>query len=120
MKILTLAVNTLLMGAFGLAAGLSQYKLNNTFAYPDAYEGMPELPAASSIALEIQWVYWVMPPAWLLISILAFATFHNDDQRLASAVQLHTSVTLLVGVVMLAFFVLAGVMPFVSIAFRLH
>ena len=112
MKSLTLAVNTLLMAAFGLAAGLSQFQLNEILAYSDVYSS---LPPASSIALDIQWICWAVPLAWLLVSILTFAVFHRDDQRFANAVQLHTSVTLLVGVVMLGFFVMTSIIPFVSL-----
>ena len=114
MKSLTLAVNTLLMAVFGLAAGFSQFKLKETLAYSDS-DVSDYLPLASAIALDIQWICWAVPVAWLLVSILTFAVFHRDDQRFANAVQLHTSATLLVGVVMLGFFVMTSIIPLVGL-----
>jgi Na+-translocating ferredoxin:NAD+ oxidoreductase RnfD subunit len=114
MKNLTLVINTLLMAIFGLAAGSSQFHLQQVRDHPDSFYDLV-LPLASLFALDNQWICWAVPIAWLLVSILTFAVFHRDDQRFTNAVQLHTSLTLFVGVVMLSFFVLTSIVPFVPL-----
>lgn len=112
----TLILNALLMALFGLSGSVSQIKLTNQFIqYPHAGEAIPPLPPISDIALRSQWLLATMPVLWALLTCLLMALYWKRDEPPRDMVQLHTSATILFGVLLLAFFVTAGILPYVSI-----
>ncbi len=116
---LTLILNAALMGIFSLGSAASQTKLWNYYVqYPHVGEGTM-LPAGSELALQVQWLYRAVPLIWLLITLALLILNWRKPEPPRDMVQLHTSATLLVGVVMLGFFLIAGIMPFVSIVVKL-
>jgi hypothetical protein len=116
----TLVLNALLMGVFSLGSAASQIKLRNQYIqYPHVGEAMPSLPAVSDIALRCQWLVKTMPLVWACLTLAILILNWRKPESPRDVVQLHTSVTLLVGVFMFGFFVTAGVMPFVSIVVRM-
>jgi hypothetical protein len=116
----TLVLNALLMGVFSLGSAASQIKLRNQYIqYPHVGEAMPSLPAISDIALRCQWLLKTVPLVWFFLTLAILVLNWRKSKAPRDLVQLHTSATLLVGVLMLGFFVTAGVMPFVSIVVRM-
>lgn len=113
-------VNTLSMLAFGMGSRLTLFKLHNVLANPNAYGGTPDLPYISMCALRFEWVCFALPAISLFTSAVIFAALGKNDQQFANAVQLHTSLTILVGVVMLGAFLMAGVLPFVPMISRFN
>lgn len=111
---LTLILNALLMGVFGFGSAASQIKLRNMYVmYPSASEGVP-LPAISDLALKIQWAFTAIPIAWALLTLILMILNWRKSEPPRDMVQLHTSATVLVGLFMLGFFVMAGIIPFLS------
>jgi len=112
----TLVLNALLMAVFSLGSAVSQIKLYNEYIqYPNGGESMRPLPAISELALQVRWVLPTVPILWAFLTLALLILNWRKPEPPRDLVQLHTSVTLLVGVFMLVFFVAAGVMPYVSI-----
>ena len=112
----TLILNALLMAVFSFGSSASQIKLHNQYVqYPNAESELPLLPAISELALRIKWLLQVVPIFWVLITLALLILNWKKQEPPTEIVQLHTSATLLVGMVMLIFFVTAGIMPYISI-----
>lgn len=114
MNRITILSNTAVMGVFGFASRASQIQVDNVLMYPDAYDGLAEtFPLITVMALRVQWLCWGVPLIWLgSAAILVLLLRKMTLPRANSIVQLHTSITLLVGMILLMFFVVAGVLPF--------
>ena len=108
---LILIVNTLLMGVFSLLSAVSMMPLYNNYV---CYQNNKPLPFISYFALGNLWIYKVIFLLWLLGLIFLWRRFKGTSMPV-EYVQLHTAVTLLVGVLMLALFCLAGILPFIPI-----
>ena len=120
MKETALILNALLMWLLGLGSVASQIKLRNALMYPNAYDGLCQcLPAISGLALHVQWVWWVLPSLWTTLTVMLVLAGQRKREKMTEVVQLHTSATLLVGMFMLGFFVLAGVLPFVGMVVKM-
>jgi hypothetical protein len=70
------------------------------------------LPAPSRIALSSSWLLWVVPLSWTVITLALLIWHRKTAEASRDMVQLHTSATLLIGIMLLAFFSAAGLMPF--------
>lgn len=120
MKETALVLNALLMWVLGLGSVAAQSKLRNVLMYPDSYDGLCRgLPAISALAIRVQWAWWVLPLLWSVLTVLLLVTGRRKPEKLPDLLHLHTSATLLVGVFMLGFFVVAGVMPFINMIVKL-
>ena len=112
---ITILCNTLLMCVFGLASAASQIKLRNAFVrYPNTTKGW-ELPCISDLALKLHWTYSAIPWAWVALGVLVIILNWKKTEPPRDVIQLHTSATLLIGFFMVAFFTVAGVMPFIPL-----
>jgi hypothetical protein len=116
MNTVAVILNAVLMALLGFVSGASQFKVDNVLMYPRAYNGLSEhFPAMTALAIRLRWLCWAVPLIWLALAIFLIVRMPKADPARANAiVQVHTSATLILGVLMLAFFVLAGVFPFVS------
>ena len=117
---ITMVLNALLMGVFGLGSAVSQIRLHNLFVrYPQSGEklfgGSDTLPAISLFALHHHWLYQAIPLAWALGVLAILIGWRKNGEKGNIIAGVHTSATLLVGVIMFLFFVAAGVMPFVPL-----
>jgi hypothetical protein len=118
---ITLILNALLMAVFSYGSAASQIKLHNQYVqYPHVGGQMPDLPAISSLALRLQWLLKTVPILWALLTLALLIWKWRQPEPPRDWVQLHTSATLLIGVFMLGFFVVAGVMPYISIVVRMR
>jgi hypothetical protein len=116
---LTLILNALLMGVFGFGSAVSQIKLRNMYVqYPHAGEGVP-LPAISDLALKSQRAFVAIPIAWVIGTLILMILKWKRSEPPRDMVQLHTSATVLVGLFMLGFFVVAGIIPFLSFVVKM-
>jgi hypothetical protein len=117
MNRITVLLNSAIMALFGAASSASQCHVDNVLMYPGAYEGVAEyFPAATVLAIHLRWCCWAIPAIWLVVSLVVLFLIRKMElPRANSIVQLHTSATVLIGLVLLVFFVLAGVMPFVPL-----
>lgn len=112
---ITLIMNALLMAVLSLGSAASQIKLRNQYIqYPRVGERMPPLPAMSDFALRVQWLPQAVPLLWALLTLVVLIWKGRQPESPRDLVQLHTSATLLVGVLMLGFFVVSGVMPYIT------
>lgn len=118
---ITLILNALLMAVFGYGSAASQMKLHNQYIqYPHVSRQMVDLPAISDLALRIQWLLQAVPLLWASLTLALLIWKWRQPEPPRDWVQLHTSATLLVGVFMLGFFLIAGVVPYVSMVVRLR
>lgn len=117
MNKLTIMLNVGIMALLGLASSASQFKVDNVMMYPRAYDGLADhFPAMTTLAIRLRWLCWGVPIVWLVFALLLLhLTRKAEALRVTAIVQLHTSVTFLIGLFMLGFFVFAGLMPFVSL-----
>lgn len=117
MNRITVLLNSAIMAVFGAAGSASQCHVDNVLMYPSAYDGVAEcFPAATVLAIRLRWCCWTIPVVWLMVSVVVLLLMRTMDLPRANAlVQLHTSATVLFGFVLLVFFVLAGVLPFVPL-----
>ena len=108
-----LVLNTLLVCLFGCLSMGSQIALHNRFVQYAEPEPKP-LPSISELAIHYWWIYAALPLAWILLLAVLLLRFHRTG--IAAIYQnVHASASVLVGMLMLGFFVLAGVLPFVSL-----
>jgi hypothetical protein len=108
-----LILNTVLMWVFTVTAGVPMAILDNYYVqYPD--EGGKPPPVFSAIALEIPWLLLAIPLVWTIALFVLLKQFHHRPPS-AEFMNLHLSLSLFVGLSMLLFFVLAGVMPFIEL-----
>jgi hypothetical protein len=116
MKQLTLILNVLLMAVFGFASTVVISPLHNrAIEYPSEPFISQPLPPLSSLLLSHTWIAWAVPLVWAVFSIALIAS-RKVDCDISS---LHTSATLLIGVVMFFLFAMAGIFPFVGIVAHL-
>jgi hypothetical protein len=91
----------------------SQFVLHNRYiSYPEA--SPRPLPQLSELALQGRWIYVILPVLWAALALLLLIRLHRTGISQTHQ-HIHTSGTLLVGLFMLGFFVLAGIMPFISL-----
>jgi len=114
MNRITVLLNSALMAMFGAASAASQFRVDNVLMYPDAYDGISDyFPALTVLAIRLRWCCWSIPVVWLVVSGFTLLVMRKMELPRANAlVQLHTSATILIGFVLLVFFVFAGVLPF--------
>ena len=118
---ITLTLNALLMAVFGYGSAASQIKLHNQYIqYPHVGDQVSALPPISDLALRLKWLPQAVPLLWALLTVALLIWKWRQPETPRDWVQLHTSATLLVGVFMLGFFVVAGVMPYISIVVRMR
>ena len=116
---ITLTLNVLLMALLAFASKASQILLLNHFVdYPE-YNTGAMLPAMSLFALRVQWIIIVIPVLWTLLTVAIAAYYSKRLDIIHDAVQLHTSATLIVGLTMLGYFMLAGLLPFLRFTVKL-
>lgn len=72
------------------------------------------LPAITTFALDNTWIYGAVPCLWIGILLLLLWRFRGRAVPV-ELVQTHTSLTLLIGISMLAVFLMAGILPFVTL-----
>lgn len=115
MNRITVLLNSAIMAVCGAASSGSQFRVDNVLMYPSAYDGVAEcFPAATVLAFRLRWCCWAIPAVWLFISIVVLFLMNKMELHRANAlVQLHTSATILTGLILLVFFVFSGVLPFV-------
>ena len=70
------------------------------------------LPAPSRLALSSSWLLWVVPLSWTIFTIALLIGTRKRAEAPRDIVQLHTSATLLIGILLLVFFSTAGLLPF--------
>ncbi len=117
---LTLVLNALLMGVFAFSSAASQIMLrNNYIRYSDESGSMP-LPAISDLALKIQWALLAVPVIWAMLTFVLIILNWRKAESPRDVVQLHTSATVLFGLFMLGFFIIAGILPFLSMTVKLR
>lgn len=110
---ISLILNTVLMWIFAFTAAASIAKLHNHYVqYPD--EGAKPLPVFSTIALEIPCLLLAIPLIWTIALFVLLKRFHHRPPS-PEFMNLHLSASLFVGLSMLLFFVLAGVLPFIDL-----
>lgn len=116
---LTLILNALLMGIFALGSAASQMQSHNYFVEcPETggeLLGNAQLPSITVWALRTIWLCWLVPLLWGILTVVLIASLSRRDEPNIEIIQLHTSFTLLVGMSMLTFFIVAGIIPFITI-----
>ena len=70
------------------------------------------LPAPSRIALSSSWLLWAVPLFWAVFTFALLIWNRKRAEAPRDMVQLHTSATLLIGILLVVFFSTAGLMPF--------
>ena len=117
MSTITILLNSAVMLVFGFASRASQLQVDNVLMHPEAYGDLGQtLPIITVTAIRLRWLWWSVPSVWLLLAgILLLAIRRMESSSANSLVQLHTSATLLIGLSLLLFFALSGVLPFVDL-----
>ena len=111
MKNIAIILNALLMAVLGLASAIVIDPLDNrAIEYPSAPFIDHPLPPLSALLLGNMWITWAVPVIWALISLWMVIRKKNSADYAA----LHTSATLLLGILLLLLFTFAGVFPFVG------
>jgi len=113
---ITIIADVLMMVLFWLASLLSVAIAYNRFVqYPPTKAPMA-LPLPTELALSSQLWAGLIPLAWIIISFIIWKKVKDKEPESRSEYLLaFTSVTLVVGIVMLIFFALAGMLPFMFI-----
>ena len=83
--------------------------LNLFYQYVGSSPDFP-LPILTEIVFRFRFHSFSIPVLWLLISLYFILTKKND----AEFIQIHTSITVLIGLVILIVFITAAVLPFVK------
>ncbi len=110
---ITIISNALMMTAFWLLSVLGISKAYNRFVqYPEG-GGPVELPLLTEYAASLQFWLGALPLCWILLSALIWRRIVKDKLELQGETLLaFTASTLAIGLVMLLFFTLAGILPF--------
>lgn len=109
-------VNLVTLGVMSLGAAISQMRIrNNYLRYPDESRPIELLPPVSHAALHSYWLTWSVPLVWSIASvILMFYLDRKPDDR-TKWTGLHTSTTMLIGALLLFFFIAGGTLPFAKL-----
>lgn len=112
----TIIANALMMGLFWLASLLSVAIVHNRFIhYPPSDRSMA-LPLPTELALSIQFWAGLLPLAWIILSYVIWKKVKDQEPESRSEYLLaFTMATIVVGIAMLIFFALAGMLPFLYI-----
>ncbi|SHJ52023.1 hypothetical protein SAMN02745165_02579 [Malonomonas rubra DSM 5091] len=112
---LTIIANSFLMLLFWVfAALLAEPAYNHFVQYADA--DLPQLPALTQYVLTARPLSLLLPALWAMgsVSLLVRLREKEPGQR-REWVQLHSSVTLIVGLLLLILSLTAGILPFLNI-----
>jgi len=118
---LTLLVNGLLTALFWLAGYLVLLPARNHFVdYADAI-GLEAMPILTRLAFSAQEPSLVLPGGWLLISLamVRLLSGYDADTR-SETLQLHTSLSVLIGLLIFVIALTAGVLPYLKIGTAFH
>jgi hypothetical protein len=109
----TIIANALMMVLFWLASLLSVAIAHNRFIqYPPTKTPMA-LPVPTELALSTQLWMGLLPLAWIILSFIIWKKVKYKRPELRSEYLLaFTSVTIVVGIAILIFFALSGMLPF--------
>jgi len=112
MKNITIILNIALLAVFGFASKAVMSPLYNRIVeYPTEHFKCQTLPPISNVLLQNMWIVWAIPSLWAILSVWVFFWKRTDE---AHAI-IHTSATLLIGIVMFFMYAMAGIFPFVGI-----
>lgn len=108
----TLAVNALIMIAFaGMSSVMMAPIINRAMGYPSETYSLSAIPLLTHALMTRMWLTWMIPLIWILITLGMILTKKTEQQHIS----LHTSATILVGLVLLSVFAIAGIIPFVPV-----
>ena len=113
---ITIIANAVMMGLFWLASLLSVAIVHNRFVqYPPADRSMA-LPLLTDLALSTQLWAGLLPLVWIILSFIIWEKVKNKAPESRSEYLVaFTAITLVTGFTMLIFFILGGILPFLSI-----
>ena len=102
----TLLLNTVLMCVFGIASYVASQGLVEP-ALQGIKDSYGEIPFIKVSAAQLRFVTLLIPGVWIVGYPTILFNFHHRIKNKQDFVQLHTSITLLIGVSMLVFFTIA-------------
>ena len=113
---ITLIVNALILFGFWLTGAIAISPAFNRFVLYTDGKPVFQLPLLTATVCEIRFSSIIMPVIWLIVSLcfMIWLDGKNETDR-TKWVQLHTSVSIFCGLIILIVFSLAGVLPFLLI-----
>jgi hypothetical protein len=113
---ITVIANAVMMGLFWLASLLSVAIVNNRFVQYSPADRSMALPLLTDLALSTQLWAGLLPLAWIILSFTIWKKVKDKGPETRSEYLLaFTMTTIVVGMVMLICFALAGMLPFLYI-----
>lgn len=112
---ITLGFNVLILVLFWLLSFVVISPVHNLFfQYAESNQALPIL---TGIAMQVRLLAGIVPLGWAVITIVLWKRLSNrSEARHNSFTIAHTSVTLLLGLALLLFFSIAGILPFLKIS----
>jgi len=114
MKIASVILNTLLMCVFAFASSFALMKLENDIGYSQNPRVVKTLAPLVRAVLQVKWLCTALPCIWI-IGAIGLVILAKRDLLKTEHVQLHTSLTLYVGITLLVLFALAGIVPYIPL-----
>ena len=113
----TILSNVFVMFGFWLAGFIAILPAFNHYVQYAEINDSLSLPLITSIVFSVRLISLLLPIFWLMLSIaLLIQLKHKSAIERIERIQLHTSLSILGGLVFLIVFALAGVLPFLQIA----
>jgi len=110
---MTFVLNVAIVWAVSLGSAVFLISLRHADSAYTRFKAI--LPAPSRLALSSPWLLWVVPVAWTILTLALLVWNRKKAEAPRDMVQLHTSATLLIGILLLVFFSTAGLLPFFNL-----
>ena len=112
----TIIINSLIVFLFWAVGFLAISPAYNHFVGYANLPGEFPLPIWTDLVFSVRLTSLVVPAVWLFISLIYLFWLKNKDvPRRTELVQLHTSVSILLGLLFFAIFLTAGILPYLKI-----
>lgn len=113
---ITIIINCLVLFLFWVAGFIAISPAHNHFVQYAHVVGASSLPILTDAIFSVRLLSLVVPGGWLLGSVLfMLALQKKEPARRTELTQLHSSLTLLIGLLIFVVFLTAGVLPFLKI-----
>lgn len=111
----TISVNALIVFGFWLAGQIAVAPAYNYFVEYSETSDTVSLPVITNLVFSVKFISVAIPIFWLVVSIILMKRLQKRSQlEKIGWVQLHSSVSVLMGLLLFLIFALAGVLPFLK------